>query len=241
MKEVMNKFKTSSTSSSSLEPSILELKTELNFVKNEVKTIKQRLDKMEMEKWTNELLSQISPPQKDREPGPSKTIEDHEAYLSDATGINTISIVKARSWHIPINLVINKNYVLNKIALLDSGADQNYIYEGLIPTKYLEKGTSRLYSATGECLKINYKLSKAHICNNGICFVNDLVITRGINAKIILGTPFISQIKPYFADLDSLKTNIFGKEIIFLFIKPMSKEENEFLKTKTIFQFKSAF
>ncbi|CAN4093726.1 unnamed protein product [Withania somnifera] len=190
---------------------------------------------MEMEKFTNELLSQINPPQKDNDPRPSNILEDSKTYHSDATGINTISIVKARSWHIPINLVINKNFVLNKIALLDS-ADQNCISEGLIPTKYLEKGTSRLYSATKERLKINYKLSKAHICNNGICFINDFVITRGINEEIILGTPFISQIKPYFADLDSLKTNIFGKEIIFPFIKPMSKEENEFLKSKTIFR-----
>ncbi|CAN4115509.1 unnamed protein product [Withania somnifera] len=209
MKEVMNRFKTSSPFSSSFEPSILKLKTKLKSVKDEVKFIKQRLERIEMEKPTNEILSQVSPPQNLRESGPSNTVEDSEAYHSDATGINTISIVKAQSWHIPINLVINKNFILNKVALLDSGADQNNIAKGLIPTKYLDKSTSHLYSAIGEHLKINYKLLKDHICTNDICFINDFVITCGINEEIILGTPFISQIKPYFADLDSLKTNIF--------------------------------
>lgn len=132
--------------------------------------------------------------------------------------------------------MINKNLTLNKIALLDSGADQNCIVEGLIPTKYLEKGTSRLYSATGERLKINYKLSKAHICNNGIYFVNDFVITRDINEEIILGIPFLSQIKPYFTELDSIKTTILGKKIIFPFLKPMTIEDNAFLKSKIIFK-----
>ena len=60
-----------------------------------------------------------------------------------------ITKVRPQSCHFMIKLVINSNFVLNKIALLDSGQDHNCIVEGLIPTKYLQKGTTKLYSATG--------------------------------------------------------------------------------------------
>ena len=60
-----------------------------------------------------------------------------------------ITKVRPQSSHIMIKLVISPNFVLNKIALLDSGADRNFIVEGLIPTNYLNKGTTMLYSATG--------------------------------------------------------------------------------------------
>ena len=105
-----------------------------------------------------------------------------------------------------IKLVIHSNFVLNKIALLDSGADRNCIVEGLIPTKYLQKGTTKLFSATSERICIINKLSNAHICNDGICLANDFVITKNINEKIILGIPFITQIKPYISDFYSIKT-----------------------------------
>ena len=98
-----------------------------------------------------------------------------------------ITKVRPQSSHIMIKLVISPNFVLNKIALLDSGADCNCIIEGLIPTKYLQKGSTKLYSATGERICINYKLSNAHICNDGICLANDFVITKNINEEIILG------------------------------------------------------
>ena len=117
-----------------------------------------------------------------------------------------ITKMRPQSSHIIIKLVFISNFVLNKIALLDSRGDRNCIVEGLIPTKYLQKGTTKLYSATGECICINYKLSNAYICNDGICLANDFVITENINEEIILGIPFITQIKPYISDFESIKT-----------------------------------
>lgn len=49
-------------------------------------------------------------------------------------------------------------------ALVDSGADQNCITKGLMPTKYLKKTKEELSSARGSQLLINYKLSNAKIC-----------------------------------------------------------------------------
>ena len=41
-------------------------------------------------------------------------------------------------------MIINKEFSLTEIALLDSGADMNYIQEGLILLKYYEKSSERL-------------------------------------------------------------------------------------------------
>ncbi|XP_060211923.1 uncharacterized protein LOC132639494 [Lycium barbarum] len=157
-----------------------------------------------------------------------------EASVNNNTG-KTVAIVKSQSWHVPITLKVG-NITLNKIALIDSGADKNCIIEGLIPTKFLEKSTSKLYSATGEKLKIDYKLSKAHICNDGVCFINNFVVTRDINEQIILGTPFITQIKPYFAGLDGIYTKVLGKEIKSPYLSIISQEESDFVTSKTVFK-----
>ena len=47
-----------------------------------------------------------------------------------------------QKWHTEITLIINKEFSLTEIALLD--ADMNYIQEGLILLKYYEKSSERL-------------------------------------------------------------------------------------------------
>ena len=75
---------------------------------------------------------------------------------------------------IEITLVINKEFSLTFIALAVSGADLNCIQEGLIPSKYYEKSIDRLTQANGDRLQINYRLTNAHIYNDGICFKTPL-------------------------------------------------------------------
>ena len=71
-----------------------------------------------------------------------------------------------QKWHTEITLVINKEFSLTEIALIDLGADMNCIREGLIPLKYYEKSSERLTQADGEKLIINYKIPSVHICND---------------------------------------------------------------------------
>ena len=47
--------------------------------------------------------------------------------------------------------------------MIDSGADMNCIYEGLIPSKYFEKSTEKLVYANGTKMKIKYELNNAHV------------------------------------------------------------------------------
>lgn len=78
-------------------------------------------------------------------------------------------------------------------------------------TRWLGKDTIQLFSATGEKVKINYKLRNSYICNNEISFINNFMIIKDINEEIILGIPFITQIKPYTFQLDDIHTRVLGK------------------------------
>lgn len=98
-------------------------------------------------------------------------------------GINTITVIRPQRYHIPITLIIDKNYIVHTIALFDTSEDENYIIKGLIPHKCLDKGIIRLFSAIGKKHKINFKLRNAYICNKEIGFLNNFKITKDINKE----------------------------------------------------------
>ncbi|KAG5605965.1 hypothetical protein H5410_027457 [Solanum commersonii] len=254
IKQIMNR------SESHSEPSILDLRHEVSSLKEEIRNIKSRLCIVETDMLTNQVPKRTA--LQDLESNQSSSHEDlddnigidlpninndnlvetfvtnigNDTSTSAAPGVTVISSIRPQSHHIPVKIVVSKHIVINKIALLDSSADRNCIVKGIVPTKYLQKSTSKLYSAIGELLKINYKLSKAHICNNGICLTNDFVITEDINEDIILGIPFITQIKPYFTDLDGITTTIIGKDLHFPFVKTFSQDESNFVRENTVFR-----
>ena len=58
--------------------------------------------------------------------------------------LSLVDKVIFRKWHTEITLVINKEFSLTEIALIDSGTDMNCIREELIPLKYYEKSSERL-------------------------------------------------------------------------------------------------
>ena len=97
---------------------------------------------------------------------------DEEDFQSSFVGAITTS--QYQKWYALVTLKIY-DFKITLKALIDTGADQNCIQEGLIPTKYFEKTTEGLRGANNNRLKINYKLSKVHVCNDGICLVNSLL------------------------------------------------------------------
>jgi len=62
-------------------------------------------------------------------------------------------------WYSIVKLVVN-DFSINTVALIDSGADQNCIKGGIIPTKYCERTKEHLANANSEPLSIRYKLNK---------------------------------------------------------------------------------
>ena len=111
--------------------------------------------------------------------------------------LSSIDSVIFQKWHTEITLVINKEYFLTEIALIDSGADMDYIQERLIPLKYYEKSSERLIQANGEKLIINYKIPIVHICHDGIYFETVFVLIKDLLSKIILEIPFMTLIYPF--------------------------------------------
>ena len=148
--------------------------------------------------------------------------------------LSLIDRVIFQKWHTKITLVINKEFSLTEIALIDSGADMNCIQEGLIPLKYYEKSSERLTQAKGEKLIINYKIPSVHICNDGICFETVFVLIKDLPSKIILGTPFMALLYPFLVTDEGIKTNVLGKDIFFRFILPPILKEKHSSKTITI-------
>ena len=110
--------------------------------------------------------------------------------------IIVIQKINYQKWHVNVTLVVD-NFKTSIMALVDSGADHNIIREGIVPTKYCDKTKEKLFTANNSPLKIKYKLSRAHICNNGYCFENIFTIVSDVSYNMILGTPFLTQIYPF--------------------------------------------
>ena len=116
-----------------------DLMTEAKMVKQEIKEIKENnstdIDEQNIAEIIN--LKEFSKPMIDL-PLLEKDDGNRHNFLS------IIVRVIFQKWHIEIILVINKEFSLTEIALIDSGADMNCIQEGLIHLKYYEKSSERL-------------------------------------------------------------------------------------------------
>ena len=78
--------------------------------------------------------------------------------------------------------------------MIDSSADMNCILEGMIPSKYYEKSTKKLFSTNGTQIKIKYELNNAHVCHENVCFKIPSVLVKNVTNKVILGLPFINAL-----------------------------------------------
>ena len=166
--------------------------TEAKMIKREIKEIKEDNSTDINENNIAEIinLKEHSKPMTD----PPSLVEE-DILDKDNNQQNILSLINRvifQKWHTEITLVINKEFSLTEIALIDSGADMNCIQEGLIPLKYYEKSSERLTQANGEKLIINYKIPNVHICNDGICFETVFVLIKDLSSKIILGNPFMT-------------------------------------------------
>ena len=61
-----------------------------------------------------------------------------------------------------------KYYKFETTTLIDLGANQNVIQEEIIPSKYFEITRESLKRVSNNSLKINYELSKVHVCRGKV-------------------------------------------------------------------------
>ena len=119
--------------------------------------------------------------------------------------------------------------------MIDSGADVSCIQEGLIPSRFFEKTTHIVKSASNHALDIKYKLSNTCICQSKVCIPHFFFLVKNqLNPPIILGTPFINALYP-FSKLNAkgFTANYNGNTINFDFItEPVTRDINSLLHLK---------
>jgi len=196
-----------------LKAQVRYLKTEVTNLKTADLTIEAKLALLEAQK-DDPVIPQSFPVE-------ISGIPDTE--IPTPQFLRTISKITFQKWYSIVTLVVEDTSV-NAIALIDSGADVNYIKGGVIPTKYCERKNESLSSANGESLSISYKLDKGYIKNDGYCFKNTFLIVDNITNDIILGTLFLTQIYLFYVNETGVHTRIMGKPISFNFLSVAKQE-----------------
>ncbi|KAG5580110.1 hypothetical protein H5410_050737 [Solanum commersonii] len=72
--------------------------------------------------------------------------------------LGMMQIVTAHKWYVKCTILIDNSFSITNIAMIDSGANVSCIQEGLVPTKYFEKTTHMVKSASGHALDINMNI-----------------------------------------------------------------------------------
>ena len=135
--------------------------------------------------------------------------------------LETISRINFQKWHSKVRIVISKNFEFEVIALIDSGADLNYIQEGIIPSKYFRKTKERLTSASGGKMQIEFKIPKAHVCQDNTCFKTTFALVKNMTDRVILGNPLTCLLYHFTKDSEGITTHPFGQPVKFKFLRSL--------------------
>ena len=178
------------------EVTVNDLQKETKETRSEIGTLKQNLQALQKTRSLESTSYQSN------EESPSDN-EVHQTANPRADTIqepsrnlflDTITRSNLHKWHSKVRIVISKDFEFEVIALIDSGADLNCIQEGIIPSKYFKKSRERLTSASGGKMQIEFKLPKAHVCQDNMCFKTTFVLVKNLTDKVILGNPFLSSL-----------------------------------------------
>ena len=149
--------------------------------------------------------------------------------------LGMMQIITAHKWYIKCTILIDNSFSITNIAMIDSGADVSCIQEGLVPTKYFQKTTHMVRSASGHALDIKYKLPNTGICQNKVCIPHFFFLVKNqLYPPIILGTPFINAVYP-FTSIDSkgFTATYKDKEISYTFVTdPVTRDINALIDMK---------
>ncbi|GAV82750.1 LOW QUALITY PROTEIN: hypothetical protein CFOL_v3_26201, partial [Cephalotus follicularis] len=212
-----------------LQKEIKDTKQELQKFKQETKKQIKNLEQILLQKHSSSSSS-------DKEIKPIDHINLEDQEETSTKFIHLIERITYQIWHINITIIIQYSFKLQTTTLIDSGAQMNCIQEGLIQTKYFEKTKQRLSTANGENLRIKFKISDVHICNEGICIKQSFILVKDLDIGIILGQPFLEVIKPFKVKTEGITTKLFQQKIIFAFNeKPITKDIN-LLKIFSLFK-----
>ena len=197
------------------------MQTEINELKTQVRYLKTEVTNLKTADLTMEAKLALLEAQKTESPIPSSVPVEifgiPEAEVPTTQFLQTISKTTFQKWYSIVTLIV-EDFPVSAIALIDCGADLNCIKGGVVPMKYCERTNEGLSNTNGAPLSISYKLDKGYIKNDGYCFKNTFLIVDNITNDLILGTPFLTQIYPFYVNEIGVHTKIMGKTISFNFL-----------------------
>jgi len=216
-----------------------DLQTEINELKTQVRYLKTEVMNLKTAELTIEAQLALLEAQKADPAIPQSIPIDISGIphteIPTPQFLQMISKITFQKWYSIVTLVV-EDISLNTIALIDYGADLNCIKGGVILTKYCELTNESLSSANGESLSISYKLDKRYIKNNGCCSKNTCSIVDNITNDLILGTPFLTQIYPFYVNETGMHTKIMGTPISFNFLSAAKQKEVANLQSSSIYK-----
>ncbi|KAL6340474.1 hypothetical protein AAG906_006138 [Vitis piasezkii] len=142
--------------------------------------------------------------------------------------VNRVEEIIETQDHLKKPFVKNDNKPLFKPFELSKKFQENpQIDQAFIDRISQKKTRQALFGANGKKLIIKYKLSNAHICNQGICIKQTFILVKDLKEKVLLGVPFLSSIFPMWVDDQGIRTKLLDKEILFEFANPPEKEAKQ--------------
>ena len=113
------------------------------------------------------------------------------------------------------------------------GANLNCIKEGVVPKRFLQNTSEKLFAVNNSKLHIAGK-TQASIFNEDISLKTFFVVTKDINHTIILGTPFIDMITPYQAHHNCITSKINSIKLVFPFLEKFKTRNLNLIKACSI-------
>ena len=202
---------------------IVELRSEVNNLKSENEILKQEFLVFKIDKQLDQDI-----------PSDNEQTNDSGSSQHELAADNQICLIHHTippKWFSRVTIVVAHDFQFSVVAMIDSGSDLNCIQEGLIPSKYFEKSSERLFSANGSQMKITYELNNAHVCQNNVCFKIPSVLVKNMSDKVILGIPFISALYPFLTEKDGITTDPFGQKVKFKFASRQEIDQDKGLKS----------
>jgi len=213
---------------------IKDLQLEVNQIKCEIKILKEENQELKQDvnllKIEHKLKSAASSPN-DSEAESEPKLED--TPLFEEKILSLINRIYIKKWYSKVRIKI-QDFELSVVVLIGTGADLNCIQEGLVPTKYYSKTKETLRSANGSKMQITFEISKAHVCQDNVCFKTSYVLVKNMTDKVILGLPFITLLYPFTTDQDSLITYPMDKKVKFKFLAKLERSQLNAFKSNSI-------
>ena len=83
-------------------------------------------------------------------------------------------------------------------------------------------------------MQIEFKIPKAHFCQDNTCFKTTFVLVKNMIDRVILGNSFMCLLYPFIMDSEGITTHPFGQPIKFKFLRSPEPREISSLQEVSI-------